>query len=350
MVKAKNPGAGRGKGGGPKSESGKAKSSRNSIQHGVLAKNTIILPGESREEYDEIFFGWWNEYEPEGYAEERLVKLLISNDWFLKRAMRKLEEAEAAVLGRDAGPQDWSEAERAHLQCMQRYKTAAERAFYRSLNAVQGLRKDRIWMVDKIGKMRDESCDQRAKIRELEWKLAQAEQSAKPDQRAAVPFNPMLKNPFAEAEAKTAAQQLFQGQLHAKKQRKIPILNQWIEIEVRDGKTVTTYYPPNEELIKDGQAMAPPPELVYRRLCFVNGVPEEYAWTTNDPVVRESGGMGIQRMDVDTWLEVIEKEKAGGTGHVGPTGHGNLPRPMERGGCDCEVCSHNRAVLERRAG
>lgn len=39
-----------------------------------------------------------------------------------------------------------------------------------------------------------------------------------------------------------------------------------------------------------------------------------------------------------------------GTGHVGPTGVGNLPRPKERGGCDCEVCARNREVLERRAG
>jgi hypothetical protein len=49
-------------------------------------------------------------------------------------------------------------------------------------------------------------------------------------------------------------------------------------------------------------------------------------------------------------LEVIEREGGRGTGHVGPTGVGNLPRPKERGGCDCEVCARNREVLERRAG
>ena len=55
--------------------------------------------------------------------------------------------------------------------------------------------------------------------------------------------------------------------------------------------------------------------------------------------------MGIQRMSVDTWLEVIDREKASGTGHVGPTGVGNLPRPMARGGCDCETCAGNRGLL-----
>ena len=48
---------------------------------------------------------------------------------------------------------------------------------------------------------------------------------------------------------------------------------------------------------------------------------------------------------VDAWLEVIEREKAAGDGHVGPTGVGNLPRPMSRGGCECAVCSGNRALL-----
>jgi len=208
MAKAKNPGVGRGKGGGPKTDTGKAKASRNSTKHGVLAKNTIILPGESQADYEEVYFGWWNEYEPEGYAEERLVKLLITNDWFLKRAIRKLEEAEAAVFGREEDPQEWSEAERAHLQCMQRYKTAAERAFYRSLNAVQGLRRDRMWMVDKFAKARNESCDQQAKIRELEWKLAERERTRQTEGRA-----------LGKAQAKTPVELFFPEPLHEKKQR-----------------------------------------------------------------------------------------------------------------------------------
>ena len=92
--------------------------------------------------------------------------------------------------------------------------------------------------------------------------------------------------------------------------------------------------------------MLPPPELVYRRLNFPNGVPEEYCWATSDSITRERGGTGIQPMHVDTWLEVIEREKALGTGHVGPTGEGNLPRPIARGGCDCATCSGNPALME----
>ena len=115
--------------------------------------------------------------------------------------------------------------------------------------------------------------------------------------------------------------------------------------------SVTRLYPSNEELIQEGQAMEQAPDLVYRRLNFPQGIPAGYRWTADaDAPQVELGGMGTQRMTVDTWLEVIEREEASGTGHVGPTGVGNLPRPKERGGCDCEACARNREVMERRAG
>jgi len=146
-----------------------------------------------------------------------------------------------------------------------------------------------------------------------------------------------------------SAQLLFQGQRNPKKMRKIAVLDQWMEVRIVDGKTITELHPSNEKLIERGQRMLPPPELVYRRLNFPEGVPEEYYWAVSDPVARKYGGMGTQRMTADTWLEVIAREKERGDGHVGPTGVGNLPRPEERGGCDCPVCSHNRALLEGKA-
>jgi hypothetical protein len=155
--------------------------------------------------------------------------------------------------------------------------------------------------------------------------------------------NQLEKRQRTEA-TKPAANGVFQAQLHPKKQRKPSVLEQWVEVRIEEGKAVTRLYPSNEELMKRGQAMLPPPELVYRRLSFPDGVPEEYAWTTDEDATRERGGIGIQRMKIDTWLTVVKREKA--TGHVGPTGAGNLPRPMARGGCDCELCAANRELLE----
>lgn len=287
---------------------------------GEMAESVVMLPGEQQEDYDRIQRGWMAEFEPEGYMQERLVEILIENDWFLKRAVRRLQEAEAAE--RD-------------VDLRLRHKYAAERAFYRSLNALQQLRKD-LMRQDK----------------DREWwkdRAHKAEKELETRPPAPVEPRPVKQGEKAKTDApKTRAQQIFRGQSHPKKQKKIPILDQWIEIETEDGKTVTTLYPPNKQLIKEGQAMLPPPEMVYRRLHFVGPVPPEYYWTTDDEQKRAIGGMGTQRMTIDTWLEVIEREEASGTGHIGPCG-GNLPRPEERGGCDCEVCTHNREILEAKA-
>jgi hypothetical protein len=148
---------------------------------------------------------------------------------------------------------------------------------------------------------------------------------------------------------KTRAQALFQGQSHPKKRKKIVRMEQWVEVRIRDGQTVTRLYPSNDELIKCGQRMLPPPEFVYRRINFPDGIPPEYNWAgPKNEIHRERGGCGIQRMSVDTWLNVIDREKSREDGHIGPTGVGNLPRPQEHGPCACPTCTRNQAILDSR--
>jgi hypothetical protein len=122
-----------------------------------------------------------------------------------------------------------------------------------------------------------------------------------------------------------------------KSKQRIVTLEQWVEVESLNGKTVTTLYPSNAEMQKKGRDMDPQPTLVYRRLNFRSGIPVEYHWTTHDPLRRERGGHCIQRMSLATWLKIIVVEERIGVKHVGPCG-GILPRPKERGGCDCPQC------------
>jgi hypothetical protein len=304
-----------------KTPEGKKRSSQNAIRHGLRARNVLILPDETQEEYDATRRGWLATYEPDGYHETRLVEQLILNDWLLQRANRRMVETEASE---DGGGDEH------RVELMQRYKTANERAFYRALAAVEGLRKD----ILRNELLRDTLlAKNRRQIDELKKELAtrprKPETELKPE--------------------RTKAEEVFQGQRSKKKRRKVTVLDQWVEVETGpDGKAVTKQYPSNEALIARGQALWPPPELVYRRFHFVAGVPEEYAWTTKDDSVRASGGMGIQRMTIETWLKQIEREKREGAGHLLPCG-GNLPRPEERGGCDCPVCTKNRRIFETRA-
>ena len=305
-----------------------------------MRSRKVIVGDERQEDFDRLAAGWRAEFELEGQAAESLVERVIREDWFLRRAEGVYMDAEAELA--EVHPLERTAEQHAQMQLYLRYKTTAERSFYRAYYALRGLRKDKLKEELDLEKVRQEvqRCAREAvqqASRELQQEKAEtARVSAKP---------------VALAAADSKAKALFKGQKHPKKMRKVAVLDQWIEVEIQDGKTVTKLYPSNAGLIKEGQAMDPPPDLVYRRLNFPNGIPQEYRWAAGSNAARfERGGMGTQRMTVETWLNVIEREEARGTGHVGPTGVGNLPRPKERGECDCEVCTYNREVMERRAG
>jgi hypothetical protein len=131
-----------------------------------------------------------------------------------------------------------------------------------------------------------------------------------------------------------------------KKRREIIRLEQWVEIEICDGQTVTTLYPPNEVLRKEALEMDPPAEFVYRRLNFPHGVPFEYGWATDDPLRCARGGHGVQRMTFQTWQEMIERERLSGSEHLSAC-HAQLPRPEEHGPCDCPTCLACAERIER---
>jgi hypothetical protein len=133
----------------------------------------LILPDESEQDYEATRSGWMETYEPEGYHEIRVVEQLILNDWLLQRANRRLLETEAS-------PQD--EAYQHRVELMQRYRTTAERGFYRALNAVESLRKDRrrerLLLDALIEKYERENARLRANLGERSG--SRAEQDAEP--------------------------------------------------------------------------------------------------------------------------------------------------------------------------
>ena len=293
-----------------------------------MRSKTVIVEDEKQEDFDELAAGWRREYDDDGQATKSLLERVILNDWFLRRAERRYMGAEEELAAVKA--MDWTEEQHHKIELYLRYKTTNERSFYRALNSLRGLRKDRMKEVLDLENMKEKMDTYAVEA------LKNASEKAKPEAKV-------------ESAAAGRGKEIFQGQNHPKKQRKIAVLDQWVEVEMEEGRTVTKLYPSNAGLIEEGKKMYPPPEMVYRKINFPDGIPHEYAWASSDPRRFERGGMGTQRMTVDTWLEVIEREAARGTGHVGPTGVGNLPRPKERGGCDCEVCTRNREVVGRRA-
>jgi len=156
------------RGGGPNTPQGKANSSQNARKHGGTSK-VLFLPGENPDDFEAIEAGWRKEFEPEGYQEERLVEILVLNDWFLKRAQRNLDEAEAEVFG---GGGDFH-----RVELMQRYKTTHERAFYRALGALESLRKD--IMREKMEMIRLQGRLERS---EIEYERLRAQQKPEASQ------------------------------------------------------------------------------------------------------------------------------------------------------------------------
>jgi len=117
---------------------------------------------------------------------------------------------------------------------------------------------------------------------------------------------------------------------------------QWIEIEREDGRTVTTCYPPNEEFEQLRLKMDPPPDMIYRRLNFIHGVPPEYLWIEPTPEFQMYGGLFLQRVTVEEWPEIMEREQTAGDGHV-VSARFPQPRPEVLGPCPCARCTAERA-------
>ncbi len=233
------------RGGGPKTPAGKEKASRNSTKHGMRSKQVLILADETAEGYEKTRAGWLAEYEPEGYQQVRLVEQLILNDWLLQRANRRVLQTEEALVGGEDNwhPADWESEQEHKLELMQRYKTTAERAFYRSLSAVEHLRKDILRDNARSRKLERENDAHVTRIAELEKENRELKPAIDTTSKTVRPAAAKLETPL------TKGQMTFQGQ----------------------------------------------------------------KWTPRQDFLREIGGMGIQRMTVDSWLELIEEEKKSGT-------------------------------------
>ena len=95
-------------------------------------------------------------------------------------------------------------------------------------------------------------------------------------------------------------------------------VTQLVEVEVRDGKAKTTYYPTNQQLIQDVAKRPTPPILIERYVRFQDGVPPEYNWTRASDFQKETDTLGIQKLNYNDWLDLIQQERATGTGHIGP--------------------------------
>ena len=78
---------------GPKTPEGKAAVSMNSLRHGLRAR-TVVLPGENREEFDQLCDDLEREWEPQSRTAKFYLEQMAVSQWKLTR----MEVAEAGIF------------------------------------------------------------------------------------------------------------------------------------------------------------------------------------------------------------------------------------------------------------
>src|ERR1700674_279475 len=78
---------------GPKTPEGKAAVSMNSLRHGLRAR-TVVLPGENREEFDQLCDDLQVEWHPQSRTEQFYLEQMAVSQWKLTR----MEVAEVSIF------------------------------------------------------------------------------------------------------------------------------------------------------------------------------------------------------------------------------------------------------------
>ena len=141
---------------GPITEAGKAKSSQNSLKHG-LSGSRVVLEHESQSDYDDLERSLINRFKPADTIERDLVQERAANRWRLRR----IEEMESAVLtkaihqqmealGPDADRRQaqalaYAEvAESKSLRTLSRYSGQLRRAYEKAWKELEIIQKERL--------------------------------------------------------------------------------------------------------------------------------------------------------------------------------------------------------------
>ena len=119
--------------GGPRTEAGKAASSKNSFKHG-LASGRILIEGEDPAAFEALVADLEADYQPATETEALLVHDLAKFHWLADRAIR----VQAVAFAATALPEM-----PASLNVLIRYQTTNQRAFQTTLKSLQALQKER---------------------------------------------------------------------------------------------------------------------------------------------------------------------------------------------------------------
>jgi hypothetical protein len=135
---------------GPCTDAGKALCSQNGVSHG-LSSNFSVLAHESQSEFDALLASLRAEFSPATENDQFLVGEMAQSRWKMQRIDRLETRAlDLIVLGDDASDNSpdgrivaaLSKNGRDPLPLLNRYRTTAERSYYKALNQLHKSRRD----------------------------------------------------------------------------------------------------------------------------------------------------------------------------------------------------------------
>ena len=129
---------------GPHTREAKA-SNLNALKHGCTS-NQKIIKGETEEEWNELRQAWLDDYQPDSSTMLSLVLQAFDAEWQLRRGVRRYDESEQTM---PENVRDWSDDDHKRLDRFTRYRTTAERSFYRARNAVEQTRRNKEMQVHR---------------------------------------------------------------------------------------------------------------------------------------------------------------------------------------------------------
>ena len=115
---------------GPRTEDGKARSSRNALKHGLNAKE-FFVPDDEQQEFAELGDSLAEELHLQTALEQNLFSHILHAAWTLHRVRRM----ESEILATSPDPLTGDDARR--LELLARYHTRAERSYHRNLNELR---------------------------------------------------------------------------------------------------------------------------------------------------------------------------------------------------------------------
>jgi hypothetical protein len=250
---------------GPVTAAGKEISSRNATTHGGTSEK-LIVPGERQEDFDALLNNLFEEYSPESSGARNLVEDAALARWFLWRRQRAFNSVESALYAAQPDPALWPPEAFHKLALLDRYKTAADRSLKRVLQNLAAL--------------------QRARKQEAQSKLAVARATAALDQ--------------LEREQWKKACNRFDR----------PTVVQEIEVQIKNGETITRMSPENGALLHELARAVHPPEQVCRSFYFPDGIPSDYsAFATRAECRRKSDYIVHQILPVSAWRATAAQEQ-----------------------------------------